>query len=140
MPSVPPEESRQTSDVGDRSAAAPALGYAVLAWIIPGAGHLWLGQTQKAATFAVVLTAMFVIGCAFDGRLFPFQSAEWLVLLAAGAQWGLGLPRIVAGLGGFGAGEVTAVTYEYGNTFLMAAGLLNVLVALNAYDRARGRR
>lgn len=112
----------------------------MLAWCIPGAGHLWLGQTQKAVTFAVVLTGMFVAGCAFDGRLFPFQSSEWLVLLAAVAQWGLGLPRIVAGMGGFGAGQVTAVTYEYGNTFLMAAGLLNVLVALNAFDRARGRR
>ncbi len=39
-----------------------------------------------------------------------------------------------------GAGLVTAVSYEYGNTFLMTAGLLNFLVILDAYDIAAGRK
>jgi hypothetical protein len=33
-----------------------------------------------------------------------------------------------------------AATYEYGNTFLIAGGLLNMLVMLDAFDRATGRR
>ena len=37
-----------------------------------------------------------------------------------------------------GAGTVTAASYEYGNTFLMTAGLLNFLVILDAFDIARG--
>ena len=32
--------------------------------------------------------------------------------------------------------DVVAITYEYGNTFLMASGLLNALVMLDVYDRA----
>ena len=32
------------------------------------------------------------------------------------------------------------MTYEYGNTFLVAAGLLNSLVVLDAYDIALGRK
>ena len=60
------------------------------------------------------------------------------LFLAALAQWGLVLPRLIAGVAGAGAGDVVAVTYEYGNTFLMAAGLLNALVALDVFDRARG--
>lgn len=110
----------------------------VLAWLIPGAGHALLGDVRRAVTFFVTLTVMFAIGVAFGGRLFPFQLSEWLVFLAAIAQWGLGLPRIVAGMAGVGGGDVVAATYEYGNTFLMAAGLLNMLVVLDAYDRARG--
>lgn len=98
-----------------------------------------LGQFSKSAIFFVVLTTMFVLGCAFDGRLFPFQTSEWLVVLAALAQWGLGLPRLIGAVTGFGVGDVTAITYEYGNTFLMAAGLLNALVVLNVFDLARGR-
>ena len=39
-----------------------------------------------------------------------------------------------------GNGTVTAVTYEYGNTFLMTAGLLNALVILDAFDIAMGRK
>ncbi len=30
-------------------------------------------------------------------------------------------------------------TYEYGNTFLIVAGLLNMLVVIDAYDVALGR-
>lgn len=110
----------------------------VLAWLIPGAGHVLVGDVRRGAILFVTLTAMFAIGIAFGGRLFPFQWSEWLVFLAAIAQWGLGLPRIIASVAGAGAGDVVATTYEYGNTFLMAAGLLNMLVVLDALDRARG--
>ena len=37
-------------------------------------------------------------------------------------------------------GEVVAETYEYGNSFLVVAGLLNVLVVIDAYDIALGRK
>jgi len=97
-----------------------------------------LGDVRRGGTFFVVLTAMFAIGIAFGGRLFPFQISEWLVFLAALAQWGAGLPRLIAGLAGVGDGDVVAITYEYGNTFLMTSGLLNALVVLDAFDRARG--
>ncbi len=33
-----------------------------------------------------------------------------------------------------------AVTYEYGNAFLIVAGLLNMLVVLDAWDIAVGRK
>ena len=119
----------------DSGRAVPAL---VLAWLIPGAGHVLIGDLRRGPIFFVTLMAMFGIGLAFGGRLFPFQMSEWLVLLAGVAQWGLVLPRLVAGLAGAGEGDVVAITYEYGNTFLMGAGLLNALVALDAFDRARG--
>ena len=121
------------------SNAGSTAGFVVLAWLIPGAAHVVLGQPRKGVVFFGVLTAMFLMGCAFDGRLFPFQSSEWLVFLAAVAQWGVGLPRMLGGAVGVGAGDVTSITYEYGNTFLMASGLLNALVALNASDLARRR-
>lgn len=112
---------------------------ALLAWLVPGAAHLWLGQASKAAVFFVVLSGMFAVGLTFGGRLFEFQAADPLVLLAALAEWGAGLPRLIAAAAGAGQGDVVAATYEYGNTFLMSAGLLNTLVALNAFDVASGR-
>lgn len=110
----------------------------LLAWLIPGAGHVLVGEARRGLVFFLTLSVMFAVGIAFGGRLFPFQVSEWLVLLAGLAQWGLGLPRLVAGLAGVGAGDVVAMTYEYGNTFLIASGLLNTLVVLDAFDRARG--
>ena len=112
----------------------------VAAWAVPGAGHLWLRKPQKAAVFFVALLSMFGIGLALHGRLFPFDLSEPLVALAALANLGLGLPWIVARALDAGSGTVTAVTYEYGNCFMIVAGLLNFLVVLDAFDVAVGRK
>jgi len=112
----------------------------VAAWAIPGAGHFWLGRVQKGIVFLVALTMLFVMGLALQGRLFPFDLSEPLVALAAFANAGLGLPWIAGRALGLGSGVVTAVTYEYGNCFLIVAGLLNFLVMLDAFDIAVGRK
>lgn len=110
------------------------------AWLVPGGGHFVAGQASKAIVFFVVLTFMHAVGLALGGRLFPLQWSEPLVFLSALAQWSLGLPRLAAWIGGFGRGDVVAVSYEYGNTFLIVSGLLNALVVLDAYDLASGRK
>lgn len=109
-------------------------------WAIPGAGHLWLGRRGKGLIFLVALPLMFAIGLALRGRLFPFDLTEPLVGLAALADVGIGLTYFIASALGYGAGDVRAVTYEYGNAFLIVAGLLNLLVVIDAYDVALGRK
>lgn len=109
-------------------------------WAIPGAGHLWLGRRSKGLIFLLALPLMFAIGIAIKGRLFPFDFSDPLVGLEALADLGVGLPYFVAGALGYGAGDVTAVTYEYGNAFLVVAGLLNLLVIIDVYDIAVGRK
>ena len=110
------------------------------AWAIPGAGHFWLGRRQKALVFFLALSVMFGVGLVLQGRIFPFDFSEPLVALAAIANLGLGIPWALARMAGQGAGTVTAVTYEYGNTFLIVSGLLNFLVILDAFDVAMGRK
>ena len=109
-------------------------------WAIPGAGHLWLGRRSKGLVFLVALPIMFAIGLAIHGRLFPFDMSEPLVGLAALADVGVGLIYVLASALGYGAGDVRAVTYEYGNAFLIVAGLLNLLVIIDAYDVALVRK
>ena len=110
------------------------------AWAIPGAGHLWLGRRSKGLVFLAAIPLMFIIGLAIRGRLFPFELSEPLVFLAAFADLGIGAVYFAAGALGYGAGDVRAVTYEYGNAFLIVAGLLNLLVVIDAYDIAVGRK
>jgi hypothetical protein len=110
------------------------------AWAIPGGGHLWLGRRQKGLTFLVALPLMFAFGLWLEGRLFPFEVRQPLVALAAFADIGIGIPYFIAQAVGAGAGRVVAVTYEYGNAFMIVAGLLNMLVVLDAFDIAQGRK
>ncbi len=109
-------------------------------WAVPGAGHLWLGRRGKGLVFLVALPLMFAIGLGIRGRLFPFDLSEPLVALAALADVGIGITYFIATALGYGTGDVRAVTYEYGNAFLIVAGLLNLLVVIDAYDVAVGRK
>ena len=83
---------------------------------------------------------MYLIGLWLEGQVFSFDLSQPLVALAALADFGIGLPYLLTRFFGAGEGRVVAVTYEYGNTFLVVAGLLNSLVVLDAYDIALGRK
>lgn len=117
----------------------PALLW-IVSWLVPGGGHLLLGRRQKGLVFLAAIPAMFAVGLALDGRLFPFDFSEPLVGLAAVANVAIGAPYAVASALGLGQGVVTSAAYEYGNAFLIVAGLLNMLVALDAHDVRLGRK
>jgi hypothetical protein len=124
----------------ERAQGANPVLVGLVAWLIPGAGHLWAGQRGKGLIFFLALPLMFAIGLALEGRLFPFEIGQPLVALAAVADLGIGAPYFLAKALGHGAGRVVAVTYEYGNTFVIVAGLLNLLVVCDAWDIASGRK
>jgi hypothetical protein len=109
------------------------------AWALPGSGHLWL-KRRKGLVFLAALPLMFAIGLGLEGRLFPFEPSQPLVALAAIADVSIGIPYFIARGLGYGAGRVVAVTYEYGNAFLIVAGLMNLLVVIDAFDIASGRK
>lgn len=112
----------------------------VIAWAVPGAGHVLLGRLDKAVAFFVAIVLLFASGLWLEGRIFPFELSQPLVALAALANIGVGVPYLLAWMAGLGAGNVIAPAYEYANTYLIVAGLLNALVALDAYDVAVGRK
>jgi hypothetical protein len=112
----------------------------VLAWLVPGGGHLLQKRRDKGLVFLVAIPLMFGIGLWLSGRLFPLEWNDPLVFLGAIADRGVGLPYVIARMMDAGAGTVTDQSYEYGNTFLMTAGLLNFLVILDAFDIAMGRK
>jgi hypothetical protein len=110
------------------------------AWAVPGLGHIWLGRRAKGFIFLIALPLMFAVGLALQGRVFSFDPADILTTLEAAAQLGIGVLFFLTGPLGFGKGDVRAITYQYGISFLIVAGLLNVLVVIDAYDVALGRK
>ena len=121
-----------------RSCLQPSV--CLLSWLVPGAGHFVVGKREKGVIFLVALPVMFAIGLWLQGRLPVFDFSDPLVGLAAVANLGMGLPYFIAAALDLGRGVVTAASYEYGNTFLIVSGLLNLLVTLDAYDVRVGRK
>jgi Family of unknown function (DUF6677) len=113
----------------------------VLAWLIPGLGHYYLGKRKTAAAFAVIVTLTFLAGLSFQGRLYTVEQGQPLTILATFAVFGTGLLNIAARLFSENPGGVIlAPTYEYGCAYLLTAGLMNLLLVLDAFDIARGRK
>jgi hypothetical protein len=113
----------------------------VLAYLVPGAGHLYLGRRGRAMAFFCIVVLMFALGLMVDGDLYTIGHSEGslLRLLAALGSMGSGILYFVAA--GMGVhGDVTSITYEHGTAFTITAGLMNLLLMLDAFDIAEGRK
>lgn len=123
-----------------RRAAVPKEVACFAAWLFPGAGHLLLGRWQRALGFAILVLLSIGVGCALQGNL-PW---EWggspLRTLATLGTMGSGLPYFVLHFGIAYEGVPQASGYEYGGAFLITAGLMNLLLVLDAWDIAQGHK
>ena len=132
--------------------AEPAPGSAWLigaaAWFVPGLGHLLQGRWGRAALMGGAVWLSFFLGLYMGGHMFdlnaPEGSSQILQVPPMIANLGTGALYIVSWLLGFGFADDPAqaarATYEYGNTFLLIAGLMNYLTMLDAFDIAVGRK
>jgi hypothetical protein len=111
----------------------------ILGFLVPGAGHFYLGKRDRALVFIVVILFLFVAGLLLDGKLYVPERGKPLSVLASFASLGAGLPYLIArAFGTFG--NASSITYEYGTAFTLTAGLMNLLVILDAYDVAENRK
>ena len=111
-----------------------------LAWLVPGLGHLLLGRRTRAAVFFVVVVIGFVVGLLLNGELILPHAGDPLSYLAAIASIGNGIRFFVAHRVGLGQGVVTSPAYEYGNAFLLPAGMMNLLLVLDVHDIGTGKK
>lgn len=116
----------------------------VLAWAVPGLGHLLLGRLARGLVVGAVVISMFLGGLWLGGHLHGLHNTPEIGMLAyvyGFCNLGLGLVYLVCLFAGVGLVDQAALpTAEYGNVFLIVAGLLNYLSMLDAYDIAVGRK
>jgi len=112
----------------------PALAW-LLGWLVPGAGHLYLGQRARGLVLCASLTACFAAGVLLGGRATVSRDhPEYLVL-----QWGAGLPAAAAWAAGDPSpSDVPVSRRELGVLYTLVPALLNVVAALDAGARAAG--
>lgn len=113
----------------------------IVAWLIPGAGHFALGYRRRAVAFFSIIVLMFIIGLSIDGNLYTLRESgrALLKILASFGSMGAGLLYYIGRAMG-PHGDVTSITYEYGTTFTLTAGLMNLLLMLDCFDIGQGRK
>lgn len=111
-----------------------------IGWLIPGLGHVSLKKYWRGGIFFVCITLMAVLGLFMGGRIYSFQTQNPLTILAFFSDIGNGLLYILSKSFSFGQGNLKNTTFEFGTAYIAGAGLLNYLVALDAFDIASGRK
>lgn len=111
----------------------------ILALLVPGLGHFYLGRRARAGAFCAIVLFLFILGLAIDGRLYTAQQDSFLSLLATIGSMGAGLPYFIArSIRPWG--DVGSITFEHGTAFTLTAGLMNLLLVLDSFDIAEGRK
>jgi hypothetical protein len=122
---------------------APQQGFVYLpliaGWLVPGAGHFVLRKWGRGALLAVSIIGMFALGLAMDGKLYT-GAQDILELLGMVGDLGNGLMFFVSRMMGLGGDPVQFTTADYGTKFIVVAGLLNVIAAVDAHNLRTGRK
>jgi hypothetical protein len=108
--------------------------------LIPGLGHALFRKWDRALVFFGCILLMIAAGLHLDGRLFAPDFSDLFTSLKFLADAGAGLFYWIPWLHGAGKGDLTAYTYDYANVFIYVAGLLNMLVVVDVFDIAMGRK
>ena len=112
----------------------------IAGWLIPGAGHLLLKRWTRGLLILSSVTAMFVLGIMMQGKLYAPNAADLLDLLGFLGDLGTGLLYFIGHGMGLGQAPVQVVTADYGAKFVVVAGLLNLISAVDAHNIAIGRK
>jgi len=109
-------------------------------WLIPGAGHLLLRKPVRAALLFLAIAGMFFIGIALDGKIHNPNTGDLLDILGFVGQLGNGLLFLLAHVFDWGRPSMQTALEDYGTKFIVVAGLLNVVAAIDAHSLANGRK
>src|SRR5881397_3511653 len=131
---------QQVEQIQSESGVTRALSACVAAALVPGLGHALLQKWDRAVVFLSSITLMFVIGLKLQGRLYSPEFSDLFSTLKFLADAGTGLLYWLCWMRGMGIGEPSAYTFDYGNVFIYVAGLLNMLVVVDAFDIGMGRK
>lgn len=130
-PLASPQDSR-------REAIAFIVGAA--GWLVPGMGHAILKMWGRAAACFVTVGLLVIFGAGMRGNVFNSNGNDAFDRLGYVADLGAGTFYFVARSLETTGADVSHADGDYGTRFLAAAGVLNLLAALHAYEAARGRK
>jgi uncharacterized protein DUF6677 len=124
----------------DSKREAFALVIAAAGWIVPGLGHALMKMWGRALACFLMVGLLVFFGAGMRGNVFSSNGNDAFDTLGYMADLGAGTFYFVAKSLEKNGPDVSRADGDYGTRFLAAAGVLNLLAALHAYEAARGRK
>ena len=106
---------------------------------MPGAGHFLVGKWIRGTLLAVSIIAMFALGLAMQGKLYT-SAQDILDMLGVAGDLGNGILYFLGRAAGWGGVPVQTTVADYGSKFIVVAGLLNIIAAVDAHNLRTGRK
>ena len=111
----------------------------IVGWLVPGGGHFLLRKWGRGALLSASIIGMFLLGLAMKGKIYT-GAQDILDMLGMAGDLGNGLLFFISRVMGWGADQVIVTTADYGTKFIVVAGLLNVIAAVDAHNLRTGRK
>ena len=111
----------------------------IAGWMVPGAGHFLMGKWIRGALLATSIFAMFALGLAMQGKLYT-SAQDPLDMLGVAGDLGSGLLYLFGRMLGLGTQPIQTTVADYGTKFIVVAGLLNIIAAVDAHNLRTGRK
>jgi hypothetical protein len=108
-----------------------------LAWAIPGLGHFLQKKAFKGVIFFSGILALLLLGLRMGGQVGLLYDLQPYTIIKFIGGVGSGLFFVAVKLAGAGAGDPLSPAFDFGSTYLVCAGLINFLIAFNAFELAR---
>jgi uncharacterized protein DUF6677 len=111
---------------------------AIAGWLVPGLGHLILRRWSKAAVYFLCIGGLACVGLAMRGAVFAAGAEDLFDRLGFFADLGAGAFYFLAHQIQSAGPDIAHATGDYGTRFFAAAGMLNFLTVLEAFDLGQG--
>src|SRR5438270_12669799 len=112
----------------------------ILGWLLPGAGHLLLKKWWRGLLLLISVLAMFALGIGMQGKVYSPNTGDILDMLGFVGDVGSGILYFAAQIMDVGRGAIHIAVADYGTKFIIVAGLLNIMAAIDAHHIAIGKK
>jgi hypothetical protein len=127
-----------------KSAQAQSNSMATIAplagWLLPGLGHFIQRRWIRGLLIMLSVFVMFFAGLGMQGKVYAFNTGDLLDILGFIGDIGAGALYFVARMMDWGIGNIHRAVADYGTKYIVVAGLLNVIAAVDAHHIAIGKK
>jgi hypothetical protein len=128
-------QAKTAAQAGSMAYIAPLAG-----WLLPGLGHFIQRRYIRGVLLMLSVFIMFFSGLAMQGKVYSFNVGDLLDILGFIGDLGSGALYFIARAMDWGIGNIHRAVADYGTKYIVVAGLLNVIAAVDAYHIAIGKK